>query len=156
MRRATAFLAALAIKQNAPQIAIEILSTIREARYIQIRCLKVLAYTDLQRFTEIVPIFRTTLEYDRPDALKEVYFKDVVCIYYKVFIQQHNVCTYCHILSALYLQIEKLEEAMAKENIPEDFELYKLIALLKKDDHIIHDVSFAKTIIPIFTTDYYY
>lgn len=80
MRRATAFLAALAIKQDAPHIAIEILSTIREARYIQIRCLKVAAYTDLHRFTDIVPILRTTLEYDRPTALKEVYFKDVVYI----------------------------------------------------------------------------
>ncbi|KYM94058.1 PREDICTED: pentatricopeptide repeat-containing protein 2, mitochondrial-like [Cyphomyrmex costatus] len=110
MRRATTFLSALAIKQNSPHIAIEILSTIREARYIQIRCLKVVAYTNLKRFTEIVPILRASLEHDRPNAPKEGYFKDV---------------------------IEKLEEAMAKENIPEDFELYKLITLLKKDEHIL-------------------
>lgn len=80
MRRATSFLAALAIKQNAPHIAIEILSSIREARYIQIRCLKIVAYTHLQRYTDIVPILRTTLEHDRPNTLKEVYFTDVVCI----------------------------------------------------------------------------
>lgn len=35
---------------------------------------------------------------------------------------------------------------MAKENIPEDFELYKLIALLKNNDHILLDVSFTKLI----------
>jgi len=80
MRRATTFLAALAIKQNSSHIAIEILSTIKEARYIDIRCLKVLAYTDLKRFTEIVPILRTSLEHDRPNAQKECYFRDVVCI----------------------------------------------------------------------------
>ncbi|KAG5311050.1 PTCD2 protein, partial [Acromyrmex insinuator] len=113
MRRATTFLAALAIKQNSPHIAIEILSTLRETRYIQIRCLKVLAYTDLKRFTEIVPIFRASLEHDRPNVQKEGYFKDV---------------------------IEKLEEAMAQENIPEDFELYKLITLLKKDEHILPNI----------------
>ncbi|KYQ58166.1 Pentatricopeptide repeat-containing protein 2 [Trachymyrmex zeteki] len=109
MRRATTFLAALAIKQNSSHIAIEILSSLREARYIQIRCLKILAYTDLKRFTEIVPMFRASLEHDRPNAQKESYFIDV---------------------------IEKLEETMAQENIPENFELYKLIALLKKDEYI--------------------
>lgn len=81
MRRATTFLAALAIKQNSPHIAIGILSSIKEARYMLVRCLKVLAYTDLNRFTEIVPILRTSLEYDRPEGVKEVYFGDVVCIY---------------------------------------------------------------------------
>lgn len=80
MRRATTFLAALAIKQNAPHIAIEILSTVKEGRYIQIRCLKVAAYTDLKRFTEIVPILRGSLENDRPNFQKETYFRDVVRI----------------------------------------------------------------------------
>ncbi|XP_029177136.1 pentatricopeptide repeat-containing protein 2, mitochondrial-like [Nylanderia fulva] len=112
MRRASTFLTALAIKQNSPHIAIEIVTSMRESRYIDVRCLKVLAYTDLKRFTEIVPIFRTSLEFDRPNTQKESYFKDV---------------------------IEKLENTMAKENIPEDFELYKLIDLLKKNDHILPD-----------------
>ncbi|XP_025075304.1 pentatricopeptide repeat-containing protein 2, mitochondrial-like [Pogonomyrmex barbatus] len=110
MRRATAFLAALAIKQNAAHIAVEILTSINEGRYIQVRCLKVLAYTKLKRFTEIVPILRSSLEYDRPNIQTEDYFIDV---------------------------IEELEETMAKENVPEDFELYKLIALLKKNNHIL-------------------
>lgn len=110
MRRATTFLTALAIKQNAPHIAIEIMSTIREARYIDIRCLKVWAYTELKRFTEIVPIIRSSLEHDRPNAMKERYFTDV---------------------------IEHLEEVMKKENVPENFELYKLLDLLKKNDHIL-------------------
>lgn len=80
MRRANTFLTALAINQNSPHIAIEILSTIRESRYIDIRCLKVLAYVDLKRFTEIVPIFRKSLEFDKPNVQKESYFKDVVHI----------------------------------------------------------------------------
>lgn len=110
IRRATTFLTGLAINQNAPHIAVEIISSIRESRYIDSRCLKVLAYTDLKRFTEIVPIFRSSLEHDRPDSTKESYFKDV---------------------------IEHLEQAMAEENIVKDFELYKLISLLKANNHIL-------------------
>jgi len=30
---------------------------------------------------------------------------------------------------------------MTKENIPEDFELHKLVSLLKKDDHILPEAS---------------
>lgn len=84
MRRASTFLTALAINQNSSHIAIEILTTIRESRYIDIRCLKVLAYADLKRFTEIVPIFRKSLEFDRPNGQKERYFKDVVYICFNI------------------------------------------------------------------------
>lgn len=80
LRKATTFLTALAIKQNAPHIAIEIISTIRMVRYIDVRCLKIVAYTELKRFTEIVPILRMSLENDRLTAPKESYFQDVVCI----------------------------------------------------------------------------
>ncbi|RLU19175.1 hypothetical protein DMN91_007732 [Ooceraea biroi] len=78
MRRAIAFLAGLAIKQNAPHIAIEIISTMRTARFPDTRSLKVLAYTDLKRFTEIVPILRISLENYRTVGPKEVFFQDVV------------------------------------------------------------------------------
>ncbi|XP_012537102.1 pentatricopeptide repeat-containing protein 2, mitochondrial [Monomorium pharaonis] len=120
LRRAATFLAALAIKQDAPHIAIEILCSLKEARYIHVRNLKIIAYTDLKRFTEIVPILRSSLEHDRPHNLqKEQYFSDV---------------------------IEKLEEAMTKENIPEDFELYKLINLLKKDEGYITPDTWEESI----------
>ncbi|XP_032686668.1 pentatricopeptide repeat-containing protein 2, mitochondrial-like isoform X2 [Odontomachus brunneus] len=112
VRRATSLLAALAINQNMAHIAIEIITTIRQARYIDVRCLKVAAYTNLKRFTEIVPIFRTSLDQDKPNNQKECYFKDV---------------------------IENLEYAMEKENIAKDFELYKLLALLKNNNRILPD-----------------
>lgn len=80
MRRAATFITALAVNQNMSHIAIEIVSAIKESRYIDTRCLKVVAYTELKRFTEIVPLFRNSLEFDRPNNQKECYFKDVVCI----------------------------------------------------------------------------
>ncbi|KAL6418765.1 hypothetical protein ACFW04_011803 [Cataglyphis niger] len=109
-RRASTFLAALAINQDSSHIAIEILTSIKKVRYIDIRCLKVMAFKDLKRFTEIVPIFKKSLDFDKPNVQKEKYFRDV---------------------------IEKLEKSMAKENIPANFELYKLITLLKDNDHIL-------------------
>jgi len=81
MRKTIIFLAALAIKQNALDIAIEIMSTIRLSRYIDVRCLKIVAYTDLKKFTEIVPILKISLE-DDEQRTKDVYFHDVVCIQY--------------------------------------------------------------------------
>lgn len=84
VRRASSFLAALAIKQNMPHIAMEILSSLRDSRYIQLRNLKVLAYTQSSRFIDIVPIFRTSLETDMPNGQKEVYFEDVVRSVHKV------------------------------------------------------------------------
>lgn len=86
IRRASIFLAALAIKQDSPHIAIEILSTIKEGRYMHVRCLKVLAYTDLKRFIDIVPIIRSSLEQDKPNAKKENFFSDVVCIQSTTFL----------------------------------------------------------------------
>lgn len=93
MRRASTFLTALAINQNSSHIAIEILTTIKESRYIDVRCLKVLAYADLKRFTEIVPLFRKSLEADRPNIHKESYFRDVVCgIYLNITYLSNNKC----------------------------------------------------------------
>lgn len=144
MRRASTFLIALAINQNASHIAIEILTTIRESRYIDVRCLKVLAYAEMKKFTEIVPLFRKSLELDKPNLHKESYFKDVVCIYLNIIYLNNNRCVL--FLLYVYFQIEKLEAAMAKEKVPEDFELYKLINLLKNNDHVLLDVSFIKTV----------
>lgn len=92
MRRASTFLTALAINQNSSHIAVEILTTIKESRYIDVRCLKVLAYADLKKFTEIVPLFRKSLEADRPNIQKESYFKDVVCIYLNIIYLSNNKC----------------------------------------------------------------
>lgn len=139
MRKAITFLTALTIKQNAPHIAIEILSSIRMVRYIDIRCLKVLAYIELKKFTEIVPILRMSLESDRLTAPKECYFQDVVCI--QVRIRSDNTVRIT-IFFFVDFQIDKLEKALADENIPESFELYKLIDLLKKNNYIDSEVSF--------------
>lgn len=103
IRRASIFLAALAIKQNSSHIAIEILSTIKEARYMHVRCLKIVAYTDLKRFTDIVPLIRSSLEQDRPNGRKECFFNDVVCIQSTTFLAKKLRTIHCHIICVIFL-----------------------------------------------------
>lgn len=109
-RRGITFICGLAINQNAAYIATEILSTIREPRYIDIRCLKVLAYAKMDKFMEIIPIFRSSLEYDRPHTRKEFYFSDV---------------------------IEFLEERMKNAEFAGSEEVHKLIHQLRVQDCIV-------------------
>lgn len=124
---------------------------------MHVRCLKIVAYTDLKRFTDIVPIIRSSLEQDKPNGRKEYFFNDVVCIQSTTFFSKEITCArYIVTLFVLYFQIEKLEKAMVKENVPTDFELYKLISLLKKDNFVVPEVSFVKTIISILIIDYCY
>jgi pentatricopeptide repeat domain-containing protein 2 len=88
-RKSIVFLAALAIKQNVPHIAVEIISTIRPSRYIDVKCLKIMAYADLKKFDETVPILRMSLENDQ-STVKDIFFYDVVCI--QCIINSYNSC----------------------------------------------------------------
>lgn len=78
-RRAITFLAGLALKQDAPDIALEAASLARNVRYIDIRCIKVEAYVALNRIDEVMVYFRNTLQNDLPNRRKQCYFKDTVC-----------------------------------------------------------------------------
>lgn len=77
-RRAIAFVALTAINQGAAPIAIEMLSNVRNKRNADIRSLRVSAYTKLQKFTEIIPILRMSLESESQGGRKETYFYDVI------------------------------------------------------------------------------
>ena len=52
----------------------------RNVRYIDIRCIKIMAYVSLKRADEIMVYFRGTLQDDIPTRRKQMYFKDTVCI----------------------------------------------------------------------------
>lgn len=62
MRRAITFAAALAIKQNAPHIALEIIGTARQQQYVTVRNIKVLAFTALGRADDALPILKSVLQ----------------------------------------------------------------------------------------------
>ncbi|XP_053973953.1 pentatricopeptide repeat-containing protein 2, mitochondrial-like [Hylaeus volcanicus] len=75
--RSLEILAALAIRQNEPQMALELLSSLHRQQYITIRCLKILAYSQWQKYIYIIPLLKSTLDVDN-SAQKQTYFADVI------------------------------------------------------------------------------
>lgn len=74
-RRVVTFLANLALKQNCPEMALEILLGSIKSGYIDNRCLKVLAFCHLKRLVDIITMFRQAVEHTER---KENYFSDVI------------------------------------------------------------------------------
>lgn len=79
IRKLILFLGGLALKQNSPEITLELMSLIR-TRNIDNRCLKVLAYSKLNRYNDVAYILKNSVEGNY--GFQEKYFSDVVCIYY--------------------------------------------------------------------------
>ncbi|XP_071454606.1 pentatricopeptide repeat-containing protein 2, mitochondrial-like [Hetaerina americana] len=77
VRRAVTFAAALAINQNSPHIALEILSCTQHPNYITVRNLKVAALADLGRASDALPILRHIIETDVPEQTKQTFTMDV-------------------------------------------------------------------------------
>ncbi|KAJ6643162.1 Pentatricopeptide repeat-containing protein 2, mitochondrial [Pseudolycoriella hygida] len=79
MRRAVTFAAALALKQNAPDVAMEIVVTAKQQHYVTVRNIKVLAYTILGRVNDVMPILKAVLQFnDSVTQEKHTFCKDVI------------------------------------------------------------------------------
>lgn len=62
MRKAATFAAGLALKQSAPHIALEIISSVPQQNYVTIRNIKIQALVDLGRLEDALPLLRSILE----------------------------------------------------------------------------------------------
>lgn len=80
MRRAITFAAALAVRQNSPHVALEIVGTARQQHYVTVRNIKVLAFTDLGRADDALPIVKSVLQAS-DSTIKQTFTKDVVGIH---------------------------------------------------------------------------
>lgn len=78
MRRAVSFFAALAILQNQPEVALEVLSNVRQQNYVHIKVLKALALAKIGRYEDVLPILRTTIEGANPMIDKQTLPKDYI------------------------------------------------------------------------------
>lgn len=78
MRRAVTFTAALAIQNEEPQIALEILTIVPTHSYVTVRNLKVSALVDLKRFDDALRILRSVLETDKPRGNKDTLCEEVI------------------------------------------------------------------------------
>ncbi|XP_030758672.1 pentatricopeptide repeat-containing protein 2, mitochondrial-like [Sitophilus oryzae] len=73
MRRAVTFCAALALNQDRPDIALEVLSTCKNQNYTTIRNLKILALCSIGRIEEVIPILKSVLNEDTPSVISQVH-----------------------------------------------------------------------------------
>jgi len=76
MRRTITFAAALALKQNAPAIALEIAGTARQQQYVTVRNIKVLAYTALGRADDALPILKSVIQGN--ESTQQSFTKDAI------------------------------------------------------------------------------
>ncbi|XP_013187485.2 pentatricopeptide repeat-containing protein 2, mitochondrial [Amyelois transitella] len=78
VRRAATFFAALALKQGAPHIALESISTQRQ-HYVTVRNIKAIALSDMGRVDDALPVLRTVLDVDLPEQRdKHTFFEETV------------------------------------------------------------------------------
>lgn len=78
MRKGITFVAGLALAQNAPHIALEVLSTSKQQNYLTIRNLKAIALADVGRPEDAIPVFRSVLETNDPTQKKHTFIKEAV------------------------------------------------------------------------------
>lgn len=78
MRKTTTFAAGLALAQNAPHIALEIIGTVRQQNYMTVRNIRVVALAQLGRQDDALPILRSVLDVNGPTDTKHTFTKDVV------------------------------------------------------------------------------
>ncbi|XP_076293301.1 pentatricopeptide repeat-containing protein 2, mitochondrial [Lasioglossum baleicum] len=107
--RSTAITSALAIKQNAPDVALELIAAIQKQQYITVRCLKVLAYMNLQKYVQIIPLFKHLLETDNSSPFKHTFYSHV---------------------------IDELEENIKNTNVEGSEELLQLINEIRRRDQV--------------------
>jgi len=67
VRRVVTYAAGLALNQNAPNVALEVLSLSGVSNYVTIRNLKLLALAELDRPDDCLPILRSSIEFDNPN-----------------------------------------------------------------------------------------
>ncbi|XP_043599885.1 pentatricopeptide repeat-containing protein 2, mitochondrial-like [Bombus pyrosoma] len=107
--RSCALLSCLAIKNNKPEIALDVLSTVPLDRVMSIRGLKMLAYAHLGRYIQIIPLLKYGLEQDIIGSKPFYFFADVMY---------------------------ELEEKLKTEDVEEGKQLLNLIEQAKKHDFI--------------------
>jgi len=77
VRRVVTYAAGLALNQNAPNVALEVLSLSGVSNYVTIRNMKLLALAELDRPDDCLPILRTSIEFDNPNNEER---RSTVCI----------------------------------------------------------------------------
>ncbi|CAL7934880.1 unnamed protein product [Xylocopa violacea] len=104
-QRSCSLLSLLAIKHNKSRTALEILSISNRQTSMLVRCLKILAYMHMQRYMQIIPLLKSSVENNNINYRRPHFFADV---------------------------IYELEEKVSTEDVMERNDLLHLIGEVKK------------------------
>ncbi|XP_011304221.1 pentatricopeptide repeat-containing protein 2, mitochondrial-like [Fopius arisanus] len=107
LRKVVSTLAALALRQNAPHIALEILTLCKKSEYISTKTVRIMALCDLDRIDDVAHDFQLTLKRAIPQ--RSQYFSDIV---------------------------PKIEAAIERGNISPNAEICELFAIIKAREYI--------------------
>lgn len=79
-RKCATFYAGMALKQQQPNVATQILATVSRQNYVTVRNIKVLALAQMERYANVLAVLRNAFEItDSNLAYKHTYTADVVC-----------------------------------------------------------------------------
>ncbi|XP_045502072.1 pentatricopeptide repeat-containing protein 2, mitochondrial-like [Colias croceus] len=77
LRRACTLMAALALKNNEPHVALECVA-LQTPHYVTIRNIKVMALSKIERIDDALPILRGVLDVDSPRMEKHTFFEETI------------------------------------------------------------------------------
>lgn len=78
MRKGVCFVAALALNQNSPHIALEVVTTCKQQRYMTVRNIRAVCLAELNRPEDTIPILRSVLEVEEGNDQKQTFSEDIV------------------------------------------------------------------------------
>lgn len=78
MRKAATFMAGLALNQNEPQVALEVLSNLQNQSYMTIRNIKMAALTSIGRLDDAIHVLKSVINVDLPTQQKFTFNQDVI------------------------------------------------------------------------------
>lgn len=133
MRKAATFCAGLALNQGKPEIALEVLTSVRNQNYNTVRNLKVAAFAGVGRVDEVISILKAVLGEDfspgKFRGLTQYQFNPHVVDYRKAHTFNRDV-------------IERVKQMMATSDDPElTLEFNRLEQIFEKEGHISDEVS---------------
>lgn len=85
LRRASTFMALLALNQNEPQVALEVLGNVKGQNYVSVRAIRALALARMKRYDDVLPIIRSLLDGANPMQQKQTIPIDTVKVLQKEF-----------------------------------------------------------------------
>lgn len=78
MRKGISFFACLALRQGSSNVALEVLSNVKQQNYLTIRTLKALAFAHLKRFDDSLAILKSLAALDSPTTEKQTFPKSLI------------------------------------------------------------------------------